>query len=87
MLLPGLHAGDGGLHSQGMEIPRVQCMRWFQVKMAVVVKSVLGSQFGWLVNSPPILVGILVGIGMSTGGYWLLTHGQNGGNAGVFFGG
>ena len=33
---------------------------------AVVVKTVLGSHFG--VGAPPILVGILVGIGMFTGG-------------------
>ena len=29
-------------------------------QMAVGVKTVLGSHFGWWVNSPPTLVGILV---------------------------
>ena len=41
--------------------------------MAVVVKTVLGSYFGGLVNSPPILEPVLVGIGMFTGvrfGFW-----------------
>ena len=36
--------------------------------LAVVVKTVLGSHFGGLVSSPPILEPILVGIGMFTGG-------------------
>ena len=35
--------------------------------MAVVVKTVLGSHFGWLVSSPLILEPILLGIGMFTG--------------------
>ena len=35
----------------------------------------MGSHFG--VGAPPTLVGILVGIGMFTGGtIWILTHGQ-----------
>ena len=43
----------------------------------MVVKAVLGSHFGWQVNSPPILGPNLVGIGMFTGGtIWILTHGQ-----------
>ena len=36
--------------------------------VAVVVKTVLGSRFGGLVNSPSILKPILVGIGRFTGG-------------------
>ena len=37
----------------------------------------IGSQFGVVVNSPPILEPILVGIGMFTGGtIWILTHGR-----------
>ena len=36
-------------------------------RLAVVVKAVMGSHFGGLVNSPPILEPILVGNGMFTG--------------------
>ena len=44
--------------------------------MAVVVKTVLGSQFGWQVKAPHILEPI-VGIGMFSGGtIWILAHGQ-----------
>ena len=47
-----------------------------QMQMAVVVKTVLGSHFGWFSVHHPFL-SILVGIGMFTGGtIWVLTHGQ-----------
>ena len=41
-------------------------------QMAVVVKTVLGSHFG-VFGAPPVLVGILVGIEMFSGGMiWIL---------------
>ena len=44
--------------------------------LAVVVKTVLGSHFWGRCTT--LLVGILVGIGMFTGGYGMLTHGHFG---------
>ena len=58
LLAAHLHGGDRIL-------PMGQSRPWGE--MVVVVKTVLGSHFGVLVNSPPILEPILVGIGMFIG--------------------